>query len=48
MINHAIALLGLALVASAAHADGDYISPTDDRFRDAEDDGEITDIDEWV
>jgi hypothetical protein len=33
MINHAMALLGLALVAAAAHADGDYISPTDDRFR---------------
>jgi hypothetical protein len=33
MIKHAMAALGLALVAAAAHADGDYISPTDDRFR---------------
>jgi hypothetical protein len=33
MIKHAMALLGLALVAGAVHADGDYISPTDDRFR---------------
>jgi hypothetical protein len=33
MIKHAMALLGLALVAGAVRADGDYISPTDDRFR---------------
>jgi hypothetical protein len=33
MIKHAMAGLGLALVAAVAHADGDYISPTDDRFR---------------
>jgi hypothetical protein len=33
MIKHAMALLGLALVAGVVHADGDYISPTDDRFR---------------
>jgi len=33
MIKHAMAALGLALVAAVAHADGDYLSPTDDRFR---------------
>ena len=33
MIKHAMAALGLALVAAVVHADGDYISPTDDRFR---------------
>jgi hypothetical protein len=33
MIKHAMAALGLALVAAAVHADADYISPTDDRFR---------------
>jgi hypothetical protein len=33
MIKHAMAGLALALVAAAAHADGDYISPTEDRFR---------------
>jgi hypothetical protein len=33
MIKHAMAALGLALVAAVVHADEDYISPTDDRFR---------------
>ncbi len=33
MIKHAMAALGLALVAAVVHADADYISPTDDRFR---------------
>jgi hypothetical protein len=33
MIKHAMTALGLALVAAVVHADGDYISPTDDRFR---------------
>jgi len=33
MIKHAMAALGLALIAAVVHADADYISPTDDRFR---------------
>jgi hypothetical protein len=33
MIRYLMAGLGLSLLASLAHADGDYISPTDDRFR---------------
>jgi hypothetical protein len=33
MIKNAMAALGLTLVAVVAHADTDYISPTDDRFR---------------
>jgi hypothetical protein len=33
MIKYALAAFGLALAAAVAHADGDYTSPTDDRFR---------------
>jgi hypothetical protein len=33
MIKHAMAALGLTLVAAVVRADGDYISPTDDRMR---------------
>jgi hypothetical protein len=33
MIKFVMATLGLALLAALAHADGDYISPTDDRVR---------------
>ncbi|HEX4152687.1 MAG TPA: hypothetical protein VHY75_10830 [Steroidobacteraceae bacterium] len=33
MIKSVIPALGLALLASLAHADGDYTSPTDDRVR---------------
>jgi hypothetical protein len=33
MIKHAMAALGLTLVAAVVRADGDYISPTEDRMR---------------
>ncbi len=33
MIKSAMPALGLALLASVAHADGDYASPADDRVR---------------
>jgi hypothetical protein len=33
MIKSVLPVLGLALAAGAAHADGDYASPTDDRVR---------------
>lgn len=33
MIKYGIAALGLGFLASFAHADGDYASPTDDRIR---------------
>ena len=33
MIKYGIAALGLGFLASFAHADGGYASPTDDRIR---------------
>jgi hypothetical protein len=33
MIKYGISALGLALLATLAHADGDYVSPTNDRVR---------------